>query len=616
MYYFLKKLCKNNFIRLIDLQFAYIMASKNEPYLMFVVAYLSYFISKGNVCLPLLKFNIKSILKKNKIFLSKKEIQLINNFTKQEKNLLGYSIIGNGKKVTPLVIEDNCLYLYRVWQEENIIIQNVINNYFILPKKNNIKKILNILFKSSDIHQKISVAMAFTHKISIITGSPGTGKTNIIAKLILFFIKIYSIPLTIKIVASTGKAANRLTESINNYFIKNNYLITKEEKKNIPYKATTIHRLLKINMYNKETIYNNNNKLITDLLIIDEASMVDLNLMSIILNALSVDSKLILLGDDNQLPPIEIGYIFKDICNFKKFTFTKEYSEWLYNVIDYNVKKENKNKNKYLFLRNFISLLKHNYRYEYNSGINQLATLIRKGNVKKIKNLFLNQTFSDIKFININNETKYKLMINQFIIEYKKYFDYINTKNDIHYIFNIFNTYQILCAVKYGIFGTREINNKLENEFFKNNILDNTYRKNNWYIGRPIIITQNNSFLNLYNGDIGITFLDTSDNELKVKFSLSNGKYHNIIIDNLPKYDIAYAITVHKSQGSEFDNISLVLPNKYSSLLTRELIYTAITRSKITISIYSTNSILFKSIKSKIIRFSNLENRILTKLYK
>ncbi|QJC29254.1 exodeoxyribonuclease V subunit alpha [Enterobacteriaceae endosymbiont of Plateumaris rustica] len=613
MYNFLKKLCKKKFIRLIDLQFSYIMASKNEPYLMFIIAYLSYFIGKGNTCLPLIKFNIKKILKKNNIILSKKETQLIDNIKKQEKNLLNYPIVSNGKKVTPLVIQNNCLYLYRIWKEENIIIKNLINNHFILPPVNNIKKILNTLFKPSDIYQKISIAMAYTHKISIISGSPGTGKTHIIAKLITFFIKIYSIPLNIKIVASTGKAANRLTESINQYFIKNNFLITKTEKKNIPNKATTIHHLLKINLYNKETIYNINNKLNTDLLIIDEASMIDLSLMSIILNVLSINSRLILLGDDNQLPPIELGFIFQDICNFKKFNFTKKYSEWLYSIINYNIK--NKNNNECLFLRNFISLLKYNYRYKCYSGINQLSILVKEGNVKKIKELFLKKKFNDIKFININNEKKYKYMINQFIIEYKKYFVYMNKKNNIHDFFKIFNEYQILCAVKHGIFGTKEINNQLENEFFKKNILDNTYKKNDWYIGRPIIITQNNDFLNLYNGDIGITFLDTSDNELKVKFSLSNGKYHNILINNLPKYNIAYAITVHKSQGSEFNNTSLVLPNKYSSLLTRELIYTAITRSKLTISIYSNTSILFKSIKSKIIRFSNLENRILQSIH-
>ncbi|QJC30141.1 exodeoxyribonuclease V subunit alpha [Enterobacteriaceae endosymbiont of Plateumaris sericea] len=610
MYSFLKKLYKNNFIRLIDVQFAYILTSKNEPYLMFIVAYLSYFISKGNVCLPLFRFSIKKILKNNNIFLSKKEIVFIDNIIKMKKKLLDYTIISNGDKVTPLVIQNNCLYLYRTWKSENIIIKNLINNYYVLPKQNNIKKILNILFDSSDIWQKISVAIAFTHKISIITGSPGTGKTHIIAKLIIFFIKMYSIPLKIKIVASTGKAANRLTESINQYFIKNNFLITKEEKKNIPYKATTIHHLLKINMYNKKTVYNINNKLVVDLLIIDEASMIDLTLMSIILNILSTNSKLILLGDDNQLPPIEMGYIFKDLCNFKKFNFTKKYSEWLYDTTNYNIKK--KNNNQRFFLRNCISLLQHNYRYEYNSGISQLAILIKEGNTKKTKELFMNHKFNDVKYININTEKKYKLMILQFVLEYKKYFNYLNKKNNIHDIFNFFSKYQILCAIKHGLFGTKEINAQLENAFLKKNILNNTCKENNWYIGRPIIITQNNSFLNLYNGDVGITFLDKLDNELKVKFHLSNGKYHNILINNLPKYDLSYAITVHKSQGSEFNNISLVLPNKYSSILTRELIYTAITRSKSKISIYSSNnSILFKSIKSKIIRFSNLENRIL-----
>ncbi|QJC32648.1 exodeoxyribonuclease V subunit alpha [Enterobacteriaceae endosymbiont of Donacia dentata] len=612
MYNFLKKLCKIKIIRLIDLYFALIFVSKKQKLLMFAITLLSNSIGKGNVCLPISKLYLKIVFKNKKYFSLLKKIQEINKITNWEKILLSYKdIVSNGEKITPIILENNCLYLYKNWDEENFIIKNFTKNNYILIKENKIQNILNFLFKKNEILQKISVISSLTHRISIITGSPGTGKTSIISKIIFTFIKIFSKTLKIKVAAATGKAAVRLTESINEFFQNiPKEKINEKEKKNIPDKATTIHSLLKLGIYTRKNTFNNTNILDINLLIIDESSMIDSNLMYIILKTLSKKSHLVLLGDDHQLPSIEYGNIFKDLCYFKKFFFTQEYFSWLKIIINNQIEKNIKKKA--FFFRNFITVLKHNYRYKTNSGINKLAIAIKKGNIIRIKELFLSKKFNNIHYINILNIKEYKLMIHNFINEYEKYFIYLNKNTyESTKIINKFNDYQIICAVKNGLFGTNEINFLIEEELFNRKIINNNIKNNNWYIGRPIIITQNDSFLNLFNGDIGVTYLDKSNQKLKIKFLLTNKKYTIVDIKNLPAYEIAYAITVHKSQGSEFKNVSLVLPNKLYPLLTRELIYTAITRAKKNITIYSSELIFYNSIKLKIKRYSNIKKKII-----
>lgn len=614
MQYFFKKLCEIGIIRLIDFYFASILTTKKQKYLKYSITLLTNSISKGNICLPISKLyldvNIKN--QKNKFFIKKiKEINKIINW--KQILLLNNKIISNGKKITPIILENNCLYLYKIWDEENIIIKNFLKNTFISIEQEKIKNILKFLFineNKDDFFQKQAICAALTHRISIISGSPGTGKTSIISKIIFTFIKIFNIPLKIRVVATTGKASVRITQSVNNFFKKISLnLINENEKKNIPKKATTIHNLLKMKIYTENTLYNDQNKLDLDLLIIDEASMINFNLMSIILKALSKKTKLILIGDEYQLPSIEYGNIFKDLCYFKKFFFTKKYFMWL-NIINNNKLQENYNI-PIFFFRNFITILQHNYRYSKNSGINKLALMVKEGNIKKIKKLFLLKKYTDINYVHIMNEKKYKLMINSFINEYKKYFIFLKKNHNHKDILKKFNYYQIICAVKHGLFGTKIINNIIEKELFNKKILINNIKYPNWYIGKPIIINQNNNFLNLFNGDIGITFFDKNDKKLKIKFLSANNEYQVISIKHLPSYDIAYAITTHKSQGSEFEKISLVLPNKFYPILTRELIYTAITRAKKKIDIYSHKLIFYKAIKLKIKRFSNIKKKIL-----
>ncbi|QJC30996.1 exodeoxyribonuclease V subunit alpha [Enterobacteriaceae endosymbiont of Macroplea appendiculata] len=613
MYRFLKLLNQSKLFQEIDLQFANILISHTQPELMFAVSYLSKFIRDGHICLPISQLNPKKIFHDNKTLLNKINKFFSNNIN-WEKKLLSYTYIvsdGKGIQITPFILENKCFYMYRIWKLENNIINHFLNNKYCVQYITQIKNHLNNIFYDIDnMQQKIAIITALMHRISIITGSPGTGKTTIIAKIILSFIKIKK-NIIINVIAFTGKAANRITESLNMFFsLLPISVITPEEAKQIPHSATTIHNFFKINIYKKTTIFNQQNQLNTQLLIVDEASMIDLHLMSIILDSLPKNSSLVLLGDEYQLSPINTGYLLQDICYFKKFNITKAYNHFLTTILI--TIKTSKN-NTTCYIRNCINTLTKNYRYKHSSGIHKLALSIKKKRIKDIQDIFLTNKYLDVQYININNIETYNNMIQNHIIYFKQYFCYIKHYNDIQNIDNYFHNlknYQILCAIKNSLFGTSIINNKLDNIFSKQEH-SLYYMKSMWYPGKPIIITKNNHLLNLFNGDIGITIWNKKKKKLEIIFQLPYHKYKFININELPEHEISYAITIHKAQGSEFNHVALILPNKFTSILNRELIYTAITRAKKKIYIFSPYNIFFQTLQQKIKRYSNIRKKLL-----
>ncbi|QJC31410.1 exodeoxyribonuclease V subunit alpha [Enterobacteriaceae endosymbiont of Macroplea mutica] len=613
MHRLLKLLSQSKLFQEIDLQFANILISHTQPELMFAVSYLSKFVRDGNICLPISQLNLKKIFYDNKTLLNKIHKFFSSNIN-WEKKLLSYSyIVSNGKEmqITPFIIEHKCFYMYRMWKLENTIVNHFLNNKYYVQYITQIKNHLNDLFYDvNNISQKIAIITALMHRISIITGSPGTGKTTIIAKIILAFIKIKK-NVIIHIIAFTGKAANRITESLNVFFsLLPLSVVTQEEAKQIPHNATTIHNFFKINVYKKTTIFNQQNQLNTQLLIVDEASMIDLHLMAMILDSLPKNSSLVLLGDEYQLPPINTGYLLQDICYFKKFNITKAYKNFLTTML--MTMKINKN-NTTCYIRNCIHTLTKNYRYKHSSGIHKLALSIKKKRIKDIQSVFSTHKYYDVQYININSIKIYNNMIQNHIIYFKQYFYYIKHYNDIKNIDNYFHNlknYQILCAIKNGLFGTNIMNNKLDNIFSEQKYSFH-YMESIWYPGKPIIITKNNHLLNLFNGDIGITIWNQKKKKLQIIFQLPHHQYKFINIDELPEHDMSYAITIHKAQGSEFNHVALILPNKFTSILNRELIYTAVTRAKKKIYIFSPYNIFFQTIQQKIKRYSNFKKKLL-----
>ncbi|CUR53603.1 RecBCD enzyme subunit RecD [Serratia symbiotica] len=610
MILFLNKAVKLGILSSLDIKFAKIIANIHEPDILLVAAYLSSEVRSGHICLRLDQLQVKKLFSGRSPKLAKAILSLIGtpNIMQWKKRFTTCNAISDGSKSTPLVLNDQFLYFQRMWQNENKVISFLKNDY--QNKITDFKRLPIILNKIFGIitnkinWQKIAIAIVLTKRITIISGGPGTGKTTIISKILIALTELYkNSSLRIQLTTPTGKAADRLNKSINNIFC--NLSLTSDQHQLLSIKAITLHHLLKITPYSQKNYYHKNNQLNLDVIIIDESSMIDLSIMAHLISALSLKTKVIFIGDHNQLPSIEAGSIFSDICFFLKFGYSKKRIIELNNLTGYKLF-EKKTSIK-LKLRDSLCLLKKNYRFSNKSGINKLAHAVNTGNFIKIKKI-INGNFHDIKKYPLSNIQEYEKLLLMCTKKYFYYLKQINIKSNIVTLLTIFNYFQVICALRTGPFGVTGLNQQIEFRLEKTGIIHN--KKELWYPGRPIIIKRNDKNLKLNNGDIGIALLD-KNYELKINFLLANGDIKLVSPNQLPVYDIAYAMTVHKSQGSEFNHTVLVLPNYFIPMLTRELIYTAITRARYKFSLYATDEIFKKSIYTSLIRRSGLIYRLI-----
>ncbi len=613
---FLWKIYKKKKIKLIDIYFSYLFKDDNflnSQVIMLFAFLLSYSLKIGNICIF-----IKNILDINVFdnlilsfldFFFKKRVSIFDCISILYKNNVISSYFQ--KNNTPFIFYKDNIYLNRFWVCETEIVKFIKKNFFkdYFIKKKNILYILKYCDKfKMDVYQKISILNVFFNKISIISGCPGTGKTTLISKLILILYKFFKFKNknNIKIISYTGKSVSNLTNSLKKNFkllVFDNNLI-----KLLPNKAITIHKFLNLNYKEKNYLFKNN-ILDIKILIVDESSMVSFYLFFNIIKLLKNNFiKIIFLGDSNQIGSIDPGSFFNDICNCK-YSLTNYEKELLKNlyILKFNFKKININLNK---LNNNVVFLKKNYRFLKNKNLLKISHFINIGNYNiiddfiKKNNLNCNFVFYDSKKFN------YNFFLNFCIKKYKYYIDFIN-KNDKKYnFFKIFNKFQIITVLKNTFLGTLFINYYINNKF-KNKVLKKliySYKKKIFYYGEPILINKNNYDLNLYNGDLGfIVFLK---NRLQVLFNDFYKNYRLVYIKNIYSWDNPWSITIHKSQGSEFDNIFIVFPDYFSNLLNRELVYTAFTRAKKKVFVYSDKDIFFESIKRKKKTFNNFLERL------
>ncbi|CAL4323069.1 RecBCD enzyme subunit RecD [Buchnera aphidicola (Periphyllus testudinaceus)] len=600
----MKELLKKKIIKIIDFYFSKTISKKNESLVLIISAYLSLKNRKGHSYISL-----KKIFRKK--FFSKKILSKIKHFNttkKIKKELLKSNAVSKKKTSCPLILDKHYLYLNKIWKIEKKIFKFLISKYplnkYILNKFNKILKIK--LFKNLNVEQKIAITSCLINKFTFILGGPGTGKTNIVSKIIFLFITMSKYK-KITLAASTGKASTVLLESI-----KNNKLllkVNKKFKKYIPKKSFTIHRLFQQNNYfENNDIFSKKHKINTNLLIIDESSMIDIFIFENIIKLISNNTQIIFLGDNNQLPSINTGSILNDIFIYylKKNKNKENYYKFQKCLKKKNIKKIYKKQ----YLKNKICLLKKKYRFKKKSDIYKFSKIIKNYKKNNIKNIF-NNKFKNIKFFIINNKyKKYINIIKKFFLFYKNYWKMILKNKPFKKIIKIFNKIRILCILKKGLYGIKGINKIFVHLIKKNNL---TYFKkiNNkkWYVGKPIIITKNLNTLKLFNGLIGITLLDKNKN-MKVFFLMPNKSIKIIPINLIKKYKTTWAITVHKSQGSEFKKVILIIPSKKNKIMSREIIYTAITRSKKKLLILSKKNIFLQYIEKKIIKKSGLKKRL------
>lgn len=478
---------------------------------------------------------------------------LKENLIEYVKNLLNVNeaIIEDGiinlKVNNEIIVEDRdeekWIYLYSFYNAENKIAQNILglDRYKNVKKVSNIEKELKLVEERTDIllseKQKEAIRAINDNNVTIITGGPGTGKTTIIKSIIeIYKQKKYKIVLC----APTGRAAKRMTET------------TGEE-------ASTLHRLLEIGKVDEESLFKKDNEyqgspIDGDIIIVDEVSMVDMFIMSYLLDCIYKGTKLILVGDCDQLPSVGPGSVLKDLISSEKITtvhLDKIFRQAAKSKIIVNAHRVNSGKK-------FIS--KEDKEMEEDSK-------------------------QDFFFIKENNQEKVlKQVLSLCNGRLKKFGDY-----------DFFESIQVLSPTKKGMLGTKEMNKALQEEL--NPHREGEAEKNSmgaiFRIGDRVMQIKNNYDIywekkkngevevgnGVFNGETG-TILNINEKEKNICVKFDDDKKVWYEFNDLEQIEHSYCITIHKAQGSEFDVVIMIVPQAAPMLLTRNLLYTGLTRAK------------------------------------
>ena len=252
-----------------------------------------------------------------------------------------------------------------------------------------------------------------------------------------------------------------------------------------------------------------------------------------------------------------------------------------------------------------IVQLQKSFRFGGGSGLRVVSQALNSGDADRAITLLRGGQYGDIKWRDLPRPGELPRMLKDTIV--RGFRDYLEGR-DAPEVFQRFDGFRILCAIREGPYGVMALNTLVEQVLKKEKLIETDRR---WYPGRPLLITRNDYDLRLFNGDVGIILPDPqADNELRAFFLAPDGgvrKFHPL---RLPEHETVYAMTVHKSQGSEFENALFILPDKNSPLITRELIYTAITRAKQSVEIWAVEGVFLDGIRQRTLRASGLRDAL------
>lgn len=520
--------------------------------------------------------------------------------------------------IAPLAFQFDALYFYRIWQDEYRVAQyvkNTLKNHRTLNFSfEAIREKLSVYFPqhAADIDwQKVAVATAIKSPFTVITGGPGTGKTTTVTRLLLVLQELYAHKLHIKLVAPTGKAASRLEESIQQAlcFLQQSMGLSESLLQSVPQKASTLHSLLGVNAFNDNTRHNAHNPLQLDVLVVDETSMIDLPLMAKLVNALKPETRLILLGDQAQLASVEAGAVLGELAQWSGLPYSNEQADYLKQTTGYDVPSGGEGNP----MRDCLCHLTFSRRFDKDSGIGKLAELVQRGKADESLALFSDYP-QELHFHPFHTEQSESDLVREVVqsaVEnYRVYLTELRAlqgkgadlnklneegKTLAEAIQARFNSTRFLTALRASPLGVENLNKEIALALRRENLL--WFRnEQDWYIGKPIMITENDHNVRLYNGDIGLCLA-------KGKVWFGN---REVLTSRIPAHEPAFMMTIHKSQGSEFDHTLMVLPTEPNPVLSRELVFTGVTRAKKQLTVFADEKIWKMAVRQTVQRQSGL----------
>ncbi|TCV92611.1 exodeoxyribonuclease V subunit alpha [Biostraticola tofi] len=598
--------------RPLDVQFARMLAGDTHPALLLAGACLSADAGAGHVCLPLSLLSAEQLFGGRHPALAQQAWNLAGkpDVSEWESLLLASEAVSDGSRPTPLVLDRQRLYLQRMWLNEKRVAHFFTRPEVMIPvDEQQISQILDLFFTTgndtSPDWQKVAAAVALTHQVALISGGPGTGKTSTVAKLLAALVMLSDQQrLRIRMAAPTGKAAARLSESLGAAL--QQLGLTAAQRRLLPDEAITLHRLLGAQPSSQRMRYHQGNPLHVDVLIVDEASMVDLPMMANLIAALPAHARVIFLGDRCQLSSVEAGAVLGDLCHFAEQGYSSLRRRQLERLSGCSIPPSPHQGGHPV--SDSLCLLQKSYRFNLHSGIGRLAEAVNTGSVHQALTLLKATDLPDVSYARLINDEDYRDMLAGAVAGYRDYLTRVASHKPVQEILAAFGDYRLLCALREGPFGVAGLNLRIEQALQRAGLI-RLQTSGRGYAGRPVMITRNAPSLGLYNGDIGIT-LDNGNGELRVYFPLPDGSIRTVSQSRLPAHETAFAMTVHKSQGSEFMHTALVLPSQVLPVLSRELVYTAITRARRQLSLYGNDDVLTYAIATATQRRSGLIARL------
>ncbi|MDJ0765407.1 MAG: AAA family ATPase [Myxococcota bacterium] len=483
-------------------------------------------------------------------------------------------LIGRGDPPTPLVLEWDRLYLFRYWSYEQRLAAELLERAVGSvdpPDGPALQAVFDAHFKGDSAgraDQRRAAQVALTKRLCIISGGPGTGKTTTVVKILAFLVdraRLLGHPIPrMVLLAPTGKAATRLTQAIQSAKAGNG-------DADVPESALTIHRALGVRPHRPTHCqYSAENRLLADVVVVDEASMVDIALMTKLAEAIPQESRLILVGDKDQLASVEAGAVLADMD-----------------------------------LPDSVVSLSFSHRFDSSSGIGRFAKAINDGQSERATRDVAAGQLPNVTLVETSDAHAMRTHLTPFVLKHYKAYA---TETDPQKKLDLFNKFRILCAYRAGPWGLAEINRLTADILRQAGTLQ---PHGEWYDGRPILIAQNDYHLDLYNGDVGIVHHSPKDAPApRVIFDAGSDGVRSLSCHRLPPCETVFAMTVHKAQGSEFDHILIVLPDAPSPIITRELLYTAVTRARKEVVLIGPGEIIAHAIATPTERASGLGDRL------